>query len=241
MAAASSAMVGETASIVPWILASTQVPGLPFSYRRAHGNQRVVRRHHAVLRHERRSRGLQRRLPIPIRLVAYRRRGRRGRDQQRWPSFQSFPGEGQLDPSITVLRQPDDRTLDGDRPPEARLGRRQVAVLHYRRRRMVGRRGHRVGSSHFPLSRRTTKGRSRVGRSVRAGNMRSAMAGRGRASSSISTMVGQRFFDPADTCSPNCETFLNPREVSLKNYVFRTGLNWRFDWGKAPVAVMAKY
>jgi len=50
-----------------------------------------------------------------------------------------------------------------------------------------------------------------------------------------------RFFDPADTCSPNCATFLNPREVSLKNYVFRTGLNWRFDWGKAPVAVMAKY
>ena len=35
--------------------------------------------------------------------------------------------------------------------------------------------------------------------------------------------------------------FLNSREVSLKNYVFRTGLNWRFDWGKAPVAVMAKY
>jgi outer membrane immunogenic protein len=51
----------------------------------------------------------------------------------------------------------------------------------------------------------------------------------------------QRFFDPADTCSPDCRAFLNPREVSLKNYVFRTGLNWRFDWGKAPVAVMAKY
>jgi outer membrane immunogenic protein len=50
-----------------------------------------------------------------------------------------------------------------------------------------------------------------------------------------------RFFDPADTCSPNCDAFLSPREVSLKNYVFRTGLNWRFDWGKAPVAVMAKY
>jgi hypothetical protein len=55
-----------------------------------------------------------------------------------------------------------------------------------------------------------------------------------------------KFFDPADTCSPTCNTFLNPREVSLKNYVFRTGLNWRFDWGKAPVgkapvAVMAKY
>jgi outer membrane immunogenic protein len=50
-----------------------------------------------------------------------------------------------------------------------------------------------------------------------------------------------RFFDPADTCSPTCDTFLNPREVSLKNYIFRTGLNWRFDWGKAPVAVMAKY
>ena len=50
-----------------------------------------------------------------------------------------------------------------------------------------------------------------------------------------------RFFDPADTCAPSCEAFLNPREVSLKNYVFRTGLNWRFDWGKAPVAVMAKY
>jgi outer membrane immunogenic protein len=50
-----------------------------------------------------------------------------------------------------------------------------------------------------------------------------------------------RFFDPADTCSPDCRAFLNPREVSLKNYVFRTGLNWRFDWGKAPVAVMAKY
>ena len=51
----------------------------------------------------------------------------------------------------------------------------------------------------------------------------------------------QRFFDPADTCSPNCAFFVNPRDVNLKNYVFRTGLNWRFDWGKAPVAVMAKY
>jgi outer membrane immunogenic protein len=50
-----------------------------------------------------------------------------------------------------------------------------------------------------------------------------------------------RFFDPADSCSPNCDIFLHPREVNLKNYVFRTGLNWRFDWGKAPVAVMAKY
>jgi len=50
-----------------------------------------------------------------------------------------------------------------------------------------------------------------------------------------------RFFDPADACSPGCDAFLHPREVSLKNYVFRTGLNWRFDWGKAPVAVMAKY
>ena len=50
-----------------------------------------------------------------------------------------------------------------------------------------------------------------------------------------------KFFDPADACSPDCRVFLNPREVSLKNYVFRTGLNWRFDWGKAPVAVMAKY
>ena len=55
-----------------------------------------------------------------------------------------------------------------------------------------------------------------------------------------------RFFDPADACSPDCAVFLNPREVSLKNYIFRTGLNWRFDWGKAPVgkapvAVMAKY
>jgi outer membrane immunogenic protein len=49
-----------------------------------------------------------------------------------------------------------------------------------------------------------------------------------------------KFFDPADACSPSCDTFLNPREVNLKNYVFRTGLNWRFDWGKAPVAVMAK-
>src|SRR5262245_48020333 len=50
-----------------------------------------------------------------------------------------------------------------------------------------------------------------------------------------------KFFDPADTCSPDCSAFLNPREVNLKNYIFRTGLNWRFDWGKAPVAVMAKY
>jgi outer membrane immunogenic protein len=50
-----------------------------------------------------------------------------------------------------------------------------------------------------------------------------------------------RFFDPAESCSPVCDAFLNPREVRLKNYVFRTGLNWRFDWGKAPVAVMAKY
>ena len=50
-----------------------------------------------------------------------------------------------------------------------------------------------------------------------------------------------KFFDPADACGPDCRVFLNPREVSLKNYVFRTGLNWRFDWGKAPVAVMAKY
>jgi len=50
-----------------------------------------------------------------------------------------------------------------------------------------------------------------------------------------------RFFDSAGDCSPDCRVFLNPREVSLKNYIFRTGLNWRFDWGKAPVAVMAKY
>ena len=50
-----------------------------------------------------------------------------------------------------------------------------------------------------------------------------------------------KFFDPADSCSPDCRPFLSPREVSLKNYVFRTGLNWRLDWGKAPVAVMAKY
>jgi outer membrane immunogenic protein len=52
-----------------------------------------------------------------------------------------------------------------------------------------------------------------------------------------------KFFDPADTCSPDCAVFLNPREVSLKNYIFRTGLNYKFDWGwgKAPVAVMAKY
>ena len=34
---------------------------------------------------------------------------------------------------------------------------------------------------------------------------------------------------PADTCSPECRTFLNPREVSLKNYIFRTGLNWRVE------------
>jgi opacity protein-like surface antigen len=27
----------------------------------------------------------------------------------------------------------------------------------------------------------------------------------------------QRFFDPADTCSPNCAFFVNPRDVSLKN------------------------
>jgi hypothetical protein len=45
------------------------------------------------------------------------------------------------------------------------------------------------------------------------------------------------FFDPTDACSPDCRVFLSPREVGLKNYVFRTGLNWRFDWGKAPVAV----
>ena len=52
-----------------------------------------------------------------------------------------------------------------------------------------------------------------------------------------------KFFDPADTCSPSCDAFLNPREVNLKNYIFRTGLNYKFDWGwgKAPVAVMAKY
>jgi outer membrane immunogenic protein len=49
-----------------------------------------------------------------------------------------------------------------------------------------------------------------------------------------------KFFDPADACSPGCDAFLT-REVSLKNYIFRTGLNYRFDWGKAPVAVMAKY
>ena len=47
--------------------------------------------------------------------------------------------------------------------------------------------------------------------------------------------VLRRAIDRAD------RVFLNPREVSLKNYIFRTGLNWRFDWGKAPVAVMAKY
>jgi outer membrane immunogenic protein len=51
-----------------------------------------------------------------------------------------------------------------------------------------------------------------------------------------------RFFDPAESCSPSCDAFLT-REVNLKNYVFRTGLNYKFDWGwgKAPVAVMAKY
>jgi outer membrane immunogenic protein len=51
-----------------------------------------------------------------------------------------------------------------------------------------------------------------------------------------------RFFDPAETCSPTCDAFLT-REVKLTNYVFRTGLNYKFDWGwgKAPVAVMAKY
>ena len=141
----------------------------------------------------------------------------------------------------SALRQPDHRTLDGDRPPEARLGRRQVAVLHYRRRCMVGRRGDRVGFTQFPPSRRTTKGRSRVGPSVRAGNMRSAMAGRGRANSSISTTVGRSSSIRRMPVRPTVDAFLNPREVSLKNYVFRTGLNWRFDWGKAPVAVMAKY
>jgi len=41
-----------------------------------------------------------------------------------------------------------------------------------------------------------------------------------------------RFFDPAEACSPSCDAFLNPREVNLKNYVFRTGLNWRF--GRLP-------
>jgi outer membrane immunogenic protein len=56
----------------------------------------------------------------------------------------------------------------------------------------------------------------------------------------------RQFFDPPDTCSPTCATFVAPRDVDLKNYVFRTGLNWRFDLGKAPVgkapvAVMAKY
>jgi outer membrane immunogenic protein len=50
-----------------------------------------------------------------------------------------------------------------------------------------------------------------------------------------------KFFDPADTCSPDCQVFLSPREVSLKNYVFRTGLNWKFDWFGAPAAVMARY
>jgi outer membrane immunogenic protein len=50
-----------------------------------------------------------------------------------------------------------------------------------------------------------------------------------------------KFFDPADACSPDCSAFLNPREVSLKNYIFRTGLNWKFDWFGAPAAVMARY
>ena len=71
--------------------------------------------------------------------------------------------------------------------------------------------------------------------------MRSAMAGHRKSEFLYIDYGWQRFFDPADTCSPDCRAFLNPREVSLKNYVFRTGLNWRFDWGKAPVAVMAKY
>jgi hypothetical protein len=29
--------------------------------------------------------------------------------------------------------------------------------------------------------------------------------------------------------------------VELKQYVYKVGLNYKFDWGKAPVAVMAKY
>ena len=41
-----------------------------------------------------------------------------------------------------------------------------------------------------------------------------------------------RFFDPAEACSPSRDAFLNPREVNLKNCVFRTGLNWRF--GRLP-------
>ena len=56
-------------------------------------------------------------------------------------AFNNFLGltSRRYSPIRAVLCQPDHRTVDRDRPPEARLRRRQVAVLHYRRRRMVGR------------------------------------------------------------------------------------------------------
>ena len=52
----------------------------------------------------------------------------------------------------------------------------------------------------------------------------------------------QRFFDPPDTCS-SCDEFAI-RDVKLNNYIFRLGMNYKFDWGKYPVGkypVVAKY
>ena len=150
----------------------------------------VVRRHHAVLRHERRSRGLQRRLPIPIRLVAHRRRRRLGRDQQGWPSFQFFRGGGHRQtPPRPFVSQTTERWMATAR---LRLGWAADKWLFF----ITGGGAWSgvevtVWDPSIPALRRTTKGRSRVGPSVRARNMRSAMAGRGRANSSISTTVGR--------------------------------------------------
>ena len=30
-------------------------------------------------------------------------------------------------------------------------------------------------------------------------------------------------------------------DIRVRNFISRVGLNYKFDWGKAPVAVMAKY
>jgi len=55
------------------------------------------------------------------------------------------------------------------------------------------------------------------------------------------------FFNPPDRCQPagvagDCRpTFTGalPTDVSLRNHVWKVGMNYKFDWGKAPV--IAKY
>jgi len=45
------------------------------------------------------------------------------------------------------------------------------------------------------------------------------------------------FFDPPDT--PVCIGCTAPRDIYHNNYIYKVGMNYKFDWGKAPV--IAKY